>query len=84
MWADLQQEEMRQDLVTATISGSSSSGMKQVEEEEDVALASKGQQEQRRRKMDISKIKCFRCGELGHYNTQCPLKNKDNEEKQDQ
>ena len=48
-----------------------------------MALTSKGQQEQRRRKKDISKVKCFRCGELGHYNTQCPPKKKDKEEKQD-
>lgn len=46
MWTDLQQEEMRRDLVKSTISGgSSSSGTKQVKEEEDVALTSKGQHE---------------------------------------
>lgn len=64
---------MRHDLVKATISGSSSSGMKAVKEEEDMTLASKGQQEQCGRKKDISKVKCFRCGELSNYNTQCPL-----------
>ena len=85
MWFDLQHEKMRRDLVKSTISGgSSSSGTKQVKEEEDVALASKRQQEQRRRKKDISKIKCFRCGDLGHYNTQCPLRKKHKEENQDQ
>lgn len=62
----------------------SSSGTKQVKEEENVALTSKRQQEKRRRKKNISKVKCFRCGELGHYNTQSPLKKKDKEEKQDQ
>lgn len=82
MWADLQQHEMRQDLVKSTISGSSE--MKQVKEEETVALASKGQQEQRRRKKDLSMVKCFRGGKLGHYNTQSPLIKKDKEEKQDQ
>jgi len=72
---------MRHDLVKATISGSSSSGTKQVKEEEDVALTSKGQH---KRKKNISKIKCFKCGEMGHYNTQCPLKKRENEEKWDQ
>ena len=57
-------------MVVATVVG------KQVKEEEDVALASKGQREQHRRKKDISKVKCFRCGELGHYSTQCTLKKK--------
>lgn len=67
-------------MVKGTVSGgSSSSGTKQVKEEEDVALASKGQ---RWRKKDISKIKCFRYGELGHYGTQCPLRKMDKEEKQ--
>ena len=77
VWTDLHQEEMRRDLVKATINGSSSSWKKEVKEEEDVALASKEQQEQCRIKRNISKIKCFRCGELGHYNTQCPLGKKE-------
>jgi len=73
---------MTRDLVKTTITGSSSSsGTKQVKEEENATLASKGQQEQRRKKKDISEAKCLRCGELGHYNTQCPLRK---EEKQDQ
>ena len=55
-----------------SISGSSS-GSNQVKEEENVALTSKGpsqgQGEQRKKKKDLLKIKCFKCGELGHYNT---------------
>ena len=45
VWVDLLQEEMRRDLVKATISGSNTSGTKAVKEEEDVALALKGQHE---------------------------------------
>jgi len=47
---------------------SSSKGIKFNKEEEDVALASKGKQENRKKKY-LSKIKCFHCGELGHYAT---------------
>ena len=47
------------------------------EEEEDAALASKKQQ--RKKKHDLSKIKCFQCGELVHFTRNCPLRNKDKE-----
>ncbi len=43
------------------------------EEEEDAALASEGTQEKRKKK-DLSKVKCFHCGELGHYTSQCLTK----------
>ena len=43
------------------------------EKEEDVALASVGQQGKRKKK-DISKVKCFHWGELGHYASRCPRK----------
>ena len=74
---------MRRDLLKCKLDGNSSSGTKPKEEEENAFLASKGQQEQQRQK-DVSKIKCFRCGELGHYATQCPLMKKDKDEKHDQ
>ena len=53
--------------------GSNSKGIKVKQEEEDVALASEGKQEKQKKK-DLSKIKCFHYGELGHYATQCPRK----------
>jgi len=67
MWAALHQEEIRR--VTKT--GSNSKGIR-IKEEVDVALASEGKQE--KRKKDLSKVKCFHCGELGHYPTQCSRK----------
>ena len=83
MWETLQQEELRRDLLKIHLEdgiGSSSSKVKK-EEEDNTALASKGQQKQK--KKDLSKIKCFWCGEMGIYATQCPLKKNDKEEKED-
>lgn len=83
MWVALQQEEMTRGIVKCKLDSSSSSGRKPKEEEENATLASKGQQEQRRKKKDVSKIKCFRCGEFSHYATQCPLNKKDKDKKHD-
>lgn len=63
----LRQEEIRR----LSKAGSSGKGFRvKKEEEEDVALTSEGKQEKRKKK-DLSKIKCFHYGELGHYATQC-------------
>ena len=55
-----------------TKAGSSGKGVRIKEEEEDVSLASEGKQE--KWKKDLSKVKCFHYGELGHYASQCPRK----------
>ena len=74
---------MRQDLVKCKLDSINNSGTKPKGEEENATLALKGQHEQQRKKKDVSKIKCFRCGEFGHYSMQCPLKRKDKDEKHD-
>lgn len=42
MWSDLQQEEIRRELVNTSISESSNNGLKGEKEKDNVALASKG------------------------------------------
>ena len=69
MWAALRQEEIRRQSKT----GNSSKGIKVKQDEENVALTSEGKQEKRKKK-NMSKIKCFHCGEMGHYATQFPRK----------
>ena len=74
MWATLRQEEIRR----LTKTGMSSRGIKI---KEDAALASKGQHGQyRKKKKDLSKVRCFRCGELGHFATTCSMKKKGKED----
>ena len=73
MWAILQQEEIRR-----MTKKEFSSGGSKVKKEEDATLASKGQRQQGKKKNDLSKVWCFRCGELGHFTSTCP-KRKDKE-----
>jgi len=63
MWAALRQEG----IIRLTMVGISDKGVRiKKEEEEYVALASEGRSEKQKKK-DLSKVKCFHCGELGHY-----------------
>jgi len=83
MWAALKQEELRRDLVKVKLDGSNNKNELKPKEEDNAALASKRQQGQQRPKMDVSKVKCFRCCEIDHCASQCPLKKKDKDEKHD-
>lgn len=88
LWVDFTQEEMTLALVESNIRSSKSKGPKSVKDKENVALASKGKAKkgpilgqsskvEEKKKKDFSKIKCFKCGEFGHYSTQCPKKKKE-------
>ena len=77
LWSDLMQEEIRR----STRDSSSS-----MHDEENCALVSKAKKGKGKvslsessssndgKKVDKSKVRCFRCHELGHYATNCPKK----------
>ena len=62
MWDDFTQEEIRD---------GSQVGQTTEDVEQNVALAAKSKN---KKKKDLSQIKCYHCGHLGHYATKCPKK----------
>ena len=73
LWSILRQEELRR--FTKKQHNPGLSKVKK-EDEEDAALASK---KQPKNKKDLSKIKCFQCGEMAHFDGHCPKKKRDKE-----
>ena len=69
MWEILRQEEIRR----ITKREFNNGGVKiKKEEEEDAALVSEGQRQKGKKKRDLSKVWCFRCGELRHFTNTFP------------
>lgn len=64
LWDNFTQEDIRESSLSKTI----------VVSEEKVALAAKGHQKKKRSSVDINKVRCYSCNNLGHYATQCPNK----------
>ena len=44
------------------------------EEEDDAILASREKKQQGKKKKDLSKVRCFNCGDLGHFANTFPKK----------
>jgi len=64
LWDDFTQEEIRESSLSKTV----------VVSEENVALAAKGHQKKKRSTVDINKVRCYSCNNLGHYAALCPNK----------
>jgi len=44
----------------------------------------KSDEESKKREKDLSKIKCYACGEMGHYANKCPSRQTDSNENEEQ
>ena len=67
LWDDFIQEELRDKYLHPSRKA-----------DEDVALAA---QMKGKPKKDLSKVKCFNCGEMGHFSSRCPMKKGDDEKR---